>query len=271
MGAASAALRAALHDGAILTRRNIIRMARLPDVIVFAVVQPIIFVLLFRYVFGSAIDVPGVPYAEFLMAGVFAQTVVFASANTCIGLADDVQTGVLERFRTLPMSPAAVLIGRSTADLLLNVLVTPALLACGLLVGWRIRSSALEALAGVGLMLLLAYAMIWVSCFVGLTVRSVQVAQSAGIIWLIPLSFLSNAFVPTSGMPAALRTIAEWNPVSTVGTAMRDLFGNDNDAVAPPTSWPDRHAVVVSLVWCALLLVIFVPLSVRRYRRTTSR
>ncbi len=110
MGAVGNAVRAALHDGAILTRRNIIRMARLPDVIVFAVVQPIIFVLLFRYVFGSAIDVPGVPYAEFLMAGVFAQTVVFASANTCIGLADDVQTGVLERFRTLPMSPAAVLI-----------------------------------------------------------------------------------------------------------------------------------------------------------------
>jgi ABC-2 type transport system permease protein len=264
-------IRAAAHDGAIVTRRNLIRMARLPDVIVFAVVQPIIFVLLFRYVFGGAIDTPGVPYAEFLMSGVFVQTVAFASANTCIALADDVQTGIIERFRTLPMSPAAVLIGRSTADLFVNVLVTPVLLACGLLVGWRIRSSPLEALAGVGLMLLLGYAMIWVSSFVGLSVRSVQVAQSAGVIWLIPVSFLSNAFVPTANMPTVVRTIADWNPVSTVGTAMRELFGNTGDAATAPTSWPDRHALEVSLVWCVVLLAVFVPLSVRRFRRATSR
>lgn len=264
------ALRAVVHDGIVLTRRNVIRMARLPDVIVFAIVQPIIFVLLFRYVLGSAIAVPGVAYAEFLMAGVFVQTVAFASANTCIGLADDAQTGILERFRTLPMSSAAVLVGRSTADLLLNVLVTPVLLGCGLLVGWRIRSSALEALGGVALLLLFAYTMIWVSAFVGLSVRSVQVAQSAGFVWLIPVSFVSNAFVPTARMPAAVRTVADWNPVSTVGTAMRELFGNTEGA-APSTSWPDQHALAVSLVWCAVLLAIFVPLSVRQYRRAAGR
>lgn len=265
------AVRGAFHDGLVVTRRNITKMRRVPDIIVFAAVQPVMFVLLFAYVFGSAIDVPGVGYREFLIAGVFTQTVAFGSANTCIGLADDLQKGIVERFRSLPMSRAAVLIGRTNADLLSNVMVTVLLTICGLLVGWRIRTSPGEALAGFALLLLFAYAMSWVSALVGLSVKSVEVAQSAGFIWLFPLTFVSNAFVPLDNMPRVLREVATWNPITAVTTALRTLFGNNNESIRPLTSWPDRHAVPLSFGWCALILVVFVPLAVRRYRIATTR
>ena len=265
------AVRGALHDGLVVTRRNITKMRRVPDIIVFAAVQPVMFVLLFAYVFGSAIEVPGVGYREFLIAGVFTQTVAFGSANTCIGLADDLQKGIVERFRSLPMSRAAVLIGRTNADLLSNLMVTVLLTICGFLVGWRIRTSPGEALAGFALLLLFAYAMSWVSALVGLSVKSVEVAQSAGFIWLFPLTFVSNAFVPLDNMPRVLREVATWNPITAVTTALRTLFGNNNEAIRPLTSWPDRHAVPLSFGWCALILAVFVPLAVRRYRIATTR
>ena len=264
-------LRAIVHDGRIVTRRNLLRMKRVPDVVVFAAIQPLMFVLLFAYVFGSAIEAPGISYREFLMAGVFTQTVAFGSAGTSIGLADDLQRGIVERFRSLPMSRAAVLIGRTSADLLNNIVVTTVLVGAGLLVGWRMRSGVLDAVSGFLLLVLFAYAMSWISAFIGLSVRSVEVAQSAGFIWLFPVTFVSNAFVPTSGMPTALRKIAEWNPISAVTTALRKLFGNTNEQIAPMTSWPERRAVELSLLWCLLILVIFVPLSVRRYRVAATR
>lgn len=267
----NADVRAIVHDGLIVTRRNLLRMKRVPDVVVFAAIQPLMFVLLFAYVFGSAIKVPGVSYREFLMAGVFTQTVAFGSASTSVGLADDLQRGIIERFRSLPMSRAAVLIGRTSADLLNNLVVSVVLIGTGLLVGWRLRSSVLEALAGFVLLLVFAYAMSWISAFIGLTVRNVEVAQSAGFIWLFPVTFVSNAFVPTSGMPDGLRTIAEWNPISAVTTALRKLFGNTNEQLAPLTSWPERHAIALAVGWCALILVIFIPLSVRRYRIAATR
>ena len=267
----SAGVRAAVHDGVVVARRNVIKMKRVPDIVVFATIQPVMFVLLFAYVFGSAITVPGVNYREFLMAGIFTQTVAFGSANTCIGLADDLQKGIIERFRSLPMSRAAVLIGRTSADLLNNLFVVVVLTGSGLVVGWRIRSSVPEAIAGLALLLLFAYAMSWISALIGLSVRSVEVAQSAGFIWLFPVTFVSNAFVPTEGMPDVLRTIAEWNPITSVTTALRKLFGNTNELLAPPTSWPDRHAIGLSVFWCLLILAVFVPLSVRRYRIAASR
>jgi ABC transporter DrrB family efflux protein len=267
----NADVRAIAHDGLIVTRRNLLRMKRVPDVVVFAAIQPLMFVLLFAYVFGSAINVPGISYREYLMAGVFTQTVAFGSSSTSVGLADDLQRGIIERFRSLPMSRAAVLIGRTSADLLSNFVVTVVLVGTGLLVGWRLRSSVLEALAGFVLLLLFAYAMSWISAFIGLSVRNVEVAQSAGFIWLFPLTFVSNAFVPTSGMPTGLRKIAEWNPISAVTTALRKLFGNTNEQLAPLTSWPERHAIVLSVAWCVVILVIFIPLSVRRYRIAATR
>lgn len=264
-------LRAIVHDGRIVTRRNLLRMKRVPDVIVFAAIQPLMFVLLFAYVFGSAIKVPGISYREFLMAGVFTQTVAFGSASTSVGLADDLQRGIVERFRSLPMSRAAVLIGRTSADLLNNVVVTTVLVGTGLLVGWRMRSGVLDAVSGFLLLLLFAYAMSWVSAYIGLRVRSVEVAQSAGFIWLFPVTFVSNAFVPTAGMPTALRKIAEWNPISAVTTALRKLFANTNEQIAPMNIWPERHAIALAVMWCLLILVIFVPLSVRRYRVAATR
>lgn len=267
----SISMRSALHDGGVVTRRNILKMKRLPDIVVFATIQPIMFVLLFSYVFGSAITVPGVSYREFLMAGIFTQTVAFGSANTCIGLADDLQKGIIERFRSLPMSRSAVLIGRTTADLLNNFFVVVVLTGSGLVVGWRIRTGVLDAIAGLVLLLLFAYAMSWISALVGLSVRSVEVAQSAGFIWLFPFTFVSNAFVPTAGMPRVLRVVSEWNPITAVTTALRKLFGNTNEQLAPYTSWPDRHAIPLAFAWCVLILWVFVPLSVRRYRIATSR
>jgi ABC-2 type transport system permease protein len=264
-------VRALVHDGLIVTRRNLLRMKRVPDVVVFAAIQPLMFVLLFAYVFGSAIKVPGISYREFLMAGVFTQTVAFGSASTSVGLAEDLQRGIIERFRSLPMSRAAVLIGRTSADLLNNLVVTIVLTGTGLLVGWRLRSSVPEAFAGFVLLLLFAYAMSWISAFIGLSVRSVEVAQSAGFIWLFPVTFVSNAFVPTAGMPRMLRVIAEWNPISAVTTALRKLFGNTSAQLAPPTSWPERHAVGLAVLWCIVILVVFVPLSVRRYRIASTR
>ncbi len=267
----NADVRAIVHDGLVVTRRNLLRMKRVPDVVVFAAIQPLMFVLLFAYVFGSAIKVPGISYREFLMAGVFTQTVAFGSASTSVGLAEDLQRGIIERFRSLPMSRAAVLIGRTSADLLNNLVVTIVLIGTGLLVGWRMRSGLFDAASGFVLLLVFAYAMSWISAFIGLSVRSVEVAQSAGFIWLFPVTFVSNAFVPTAGMPTGLRKIAEWNPISAVTTALRKLFGNTNEQIAPMNNWPERHAIALAVMWCVLILVTFVPLSVRRYRVAATR
>jgi ABC-type multidrug transport system permease subunit len=262
----------ALRDGRIVTIRNLIKIRRNPDLLIFSTIQPIMFVLLFAYVFGSAIGTSdGVNYREFLMAGIFTQTVAFGSAFTCVGLADDLQKGVIDRFRSLPMSRAAVLVGRTTSDLVNNGFVVVVMSLTGLLVGWRIRSSVPEAVLGLAILLLFAYSLSWVSALIGLTVRSVEVANSAGFLWLFPVTFLSNAFVPTDNMPPVLKAIAEWNPVTAVATACRKLFGNTNEAIAPYTSWPDKHAELLSVGWSLLLLLVFVPLSVRKYRRAASR
>ena len=259
----------ALGDGAVVTKRNLIKMRRVPDVVIFSTIQPIMFVLLFVYVFGSAIDVPGVDYRDFLMGGIFAQTIVFGSAMTGVGLADDLQKGIIDRFRSLPMARSAVLVGRTTSDLLNNVIVLVVMAVVGLAVGWRINSSFFQALTGFGILLLFGYAMSWISATIGLVVRSVEVAQSAGFIWLFPVTFLSNVFVPIQGLTPVLRTIAEWNPISGVAEAVRQLFGNAGPV--EQTAWPLVHAVPVSLAWSLLILAIFIPLSVNRYRAAASR
>ena len=258
-------------DGMVVARRNLIKIKRIPDLLIFSTIQPIMFVLLFAYVFGSAIEVPGVDYREFLMGGIFVQTVVFGSALTGVGLADDLQKGIIDRFRSLPMARSAVLVGRTTSDLLNNALVVLVMSVCGLVVGWRIRSSGLEAVAGFALLLLFAYAMSWISATIGLSVRSVEVAQSAGFIWLFPLTFLSNAFVGTQGLPSWLRPVAEWNPVTAVVQAARELFGNTNPAVPAPDAWPLQHPVVATLLWTAGILAVFMPLAVGRYRAAAAR
>jgi ABC transporter DrrB family efflux protein len=260
-----------LSDSLVITRRNLIKVKRVPDLLVFATLSPIMFVLLFRYVFGSAIPIQGISYAEFLLPGIFAQTVVFGATITGSSIAEDLQKGLIDRFRSLPMSRSAVLTGRTFADVGLNLVTIVVMMITGVLVGWRVHTSVLEAVAGVLLLLLFAYAMSWVMALVGLLVRTPEVVNNASFIVIFPLTFIANTFVPTNNFPPVLRVIADWNPVSAVVQAARELFGNTSPALPVPDAWPLQHPVPYVLIWVALLLVVFVPLSVRTYQRTASR
>ncbi len=261
----------ALSDGAVVAKRNLLKITRLPDLLVFSTIQPIMFVLLFAYVFGSAIVVPGVDYTDYLMAGIFVQTVVFGATITGAGLADDMKKGIIDRFRSLPMAQSAVLIGRTTSDLLNNLLVVTIMALTGLLVGWRIHSSFPEAVGGFALLLMFAYAISWMMASVGLSVSSVEVVQNASFIVIFPLTFISNAFVPITNFPPVLKTFAEWNPVSAVTQAVRELFGNTNPLAPPPDAWPLQNAVLASTIWIVIFLLVFVPLAVSRYKKAAAR
>lgn len=265
------ALMEALGDGSVVAKRNLIKIKRVPDLLVFSTLSPIMFVLLFAYVFGSGIEVPGVSYKDFLMAGIFAQTVIFGSTITGAGLADDMQKGIIDRFRSLPMSRSAVLVGRTTSDLVNNVLVIVVMSVTGLLVGWRIHSSVLEALAGFLLLLVFAYALSWGMAIIGLMIRSTEIFNQASFMGIFPLTFIANTFVPTDNMPTVLKVVAEWNPVSALTQAARELFGNTNPNIPPPDAWPLQHPVVASLGWTVIMLLIFVPLAIDRYKKAVSR
>jgi ABC-2 type transport system permease protein len=261
----------AVADGATITRRNLIKVKRVPDLIVFATLSPIMFVLLFVYVFGSAIPIQGIDYAEFLLPGILAQTVVFGSTITGASLADDLQKGLIDRFRSLPMSRSAVLVGRTVADLGLNAISIAVMVVTGLLVGWRVRSSLVEAIGGFLLLLLFAYAISWVMATVGLLVRTPEVVNNASFIVIFPLTFIANTFVPTNNFPAVLKTIADWNPVSAVVQAARQLFGNTAPILQASDAWSLQHPVLYTLIWVLILLAVFMPLSVRIYQRTATR
>ena len=261
----------AVGDGLTITRRNLVKVRRVPDLIVFATLSPIMFVLLFRYVFGSAIPIPGIDYAEFLLPGILAQTIVFGSTITGASLADDLQKGLIDRFRSLPMSRSAVLVGRTVADLGLNGISIVVMVITGLLVGWRVHSTPGEVAGGFLLLLRFAYAMSWVMATVGLLVRTPEVVQNASFIVIFPLTFIANTFVPTNNFPAFLKVIADWNPVSAVVQAARQLFGNTAPILQTSHAWSLQHPVVYTLIWAVVLLVVFVPLSVRIYQRTASR
>ena len=217
-----------LADASVVAKRNIIKIKRVPDLLVFTTLSPIMFVLLFSYVFGGAIDQEGggQAYREFLIAGIFAQTVIFGATVTGAALAEDLKKGILDRFRSLPMAPSAVLTGRTFSDVVNNVIVLIVMGVTGLVVGWRIRSSFLEALAGFGLLLVFAYAISWIMAWIGMLVPSPEVVNNASFIVIFPLTFVANTFVPLDTLPAPLQTFAEWNPVSAVTQAARELFGN---------------------------------------------
>jgi ABC-2 type transport system permease protein len=261
----------ALTDGWVVTKRNLIKIKRIPDLLIFSTIQPIMFVVLFAYVFGGSIAIPGVNYREYLMAGIFTQTVAFGSGITAIGLADDLQKGIIDRFRSLPMSRAAVLLGRTTSDLLNNVFVLFIMVVCGLLVGWRIHTDPVRAVVGFLVLLLFGYAMSWVAAVIGLSVSSVEVAQSAGFIWMFPLTFVSNVFVASDRLPGWLQPMADWNPISSVALAMRDSWGNAPSGLARGDGFPANHPLLLSVCWIAGILVLFMPLAIARYRRAASR
>jgi ABC transporter DrrB family efflux protein len=261
----------AAGDAAVITKRNLIKIKRVPDLLVFTTMSPIMFVLLFAYVFGNAIDVPGVGYREFLIAGIFAQTVVFGSTFTGYSIAEDLQKGVIDRFRSLPTAPSAVLFGRTFSDVVNNVISLVVMALTGLVVGWRIRSSVLEALAGFALLLLFAYAVSWVMAVVGLAVRTPEVVNNASFMIIFPITFVANTFVPSNTLPGPLEAFANWNPISAITQAARELFGNTSPALPPAEAWPMQNPVAYSLIWIAVILAVFIPLSVRKYRKTASR
>ncbi len=257
--------RQAVADGLVVAWRNLKRVPRIPELAIFAIIQNIVFVLLFAFVFGGAIPLPGGgSYREFLMPGIFAQTVVFAAATTAIGMTDDVNKGILDRFRSLPMARSAVLSGRALFDLVYNAGVLVVLMLSGLAVGWRVHSDVPSFLAGVALLLLFAFAMSWVGIWMGLSLRTVESAQQVGFTVIFPLTFLSNVFVPPSTLPSWLRPVAEWNPVSALTASVRDLWGNPNPFAAE--GFPAEHPVLLTLIWVVAIVAVFGPLGVRRYR-----
>ncbi|OAR24534.1 ABC transporter [Streptomyces sp. ERV7] len=261
-----------VNDSLVVAKRNLIRMMRIPEMIIFGLIQPIMFVVLFSYVFGGSVSIGGSldpkGYREFLMAGIFAQTVTFATAGAGAGIADDMHKGLIDRFRSLPMARGAVLTGRTLADLVQTALTVVVLAVVGLLVGWRVHHGIPKALGAFALLLLLGYAFSWIGALIGLTVRTPEAATSGGLIWLFPVTFVSNAFVATSGMTPWLRHVAEWNPFSATVQACRDLFGNPG--VVPSDAWPMQHPVIASLLWSLLIIVLFRTLAVRKYRSATA-
>jgi ABC-2 type transport system permease protein len=261
-----------VSDSLVIAKRNLIRMTRIPEMVIFGLIQPIMFVVLFSYVFGGSMVINGSTdagdYREFLMAGIFAQTVTFATAGAGAGIADDMHKGLIDRFRSLPMARGAVLTGRTLADLVQTALTLVVLAAVALLVGWRTHENIGKVLGAFGLLLLLGYAFSWIGALIGLSVRTPEAATSGGLIWLFPVTFISNAFVPTATMPGWLQPVAEWNPFSATVQACRVLFGNPG--VSTSDAWPMQHPVWASLIWSLVILVAFRTLAVRKYRSATA-
>jgi ABC-2 type transport system permease protein len=259
----------ALTDSLIVTWRNLKRIPRIPELAIFAVLQSIMFVLLFAVVFGGAIVLPGYEdnpnaYREFLMPGIFAQNIVFAAGITAIGITDDVGKGIVDRFRSLPMARSAFLAGRSLGDVVYNGGILIVLMTSGLFVGWTIHTGLTGLLAGFGLCLLFAFAMTWLGVYLGLNVPTVEVANQVIFTVLFPITFLSSAFVAVESLPEFLQPIAEWNPTSTLTNSLRELWGNPLAPVRD--SIPSQYPILVTLVWVVVFTVVFAPLAVRKYR-----
>jgi ABC transporter DrrB family efflux protein len=247
----------AVLDGLLVTERNLINYRRIPEALFFSSVQPIMFVLLFRYAFGGAIKDTGGPYVDYLMAGIFLQTVSFGSISTAVGLAEDLHRGLIERFRSLPMARSAVLAGRTTADLVRNVFVVLLMLGVGYAVGFRVHTNFFAAAGGLALVLLFAYALSWGFATVGLSAPNAETAQLMAFPVLFPLVFASGAFVPVQTMPGWLQAFARHQPLNLVVSAVRALTEGG----------PTSNYVLQAVLWCLGLLVVFAPLSVWKYRR----
>ena len=248
----------AAADIVAVAGRNLLTYRRVPQLVVFSTIQPVVFVLLFRYVFGGAITIPGVSYVDYLMPGIFIQTAVFGSIGTAVGLATDLNTGFLERFRSLPMARSAVLAGRTLADLTRNLFVVTIMVAIGFAVGFRVHTGVPQFIVALALVLLFGYVLSWVLATVGLAVGEPEAAQAAAFPIIAPFVFASNNFVPVSSMPAWLRIFAEHQPVSVTTQAVRAL-------VLGGSAGPD---VLKALAWMAAILLVFMPLSVWRYQRS---
>ena len=261
----------AVTDTLIITQRQLRLLTRVPEVLIFSTIQPVMFVLLFRYVFGGSIDTgqPG-GYVQLLMPGIFVQTVAFTLAGTALGLAEDMKKGLIDRFRSLPISQSALVMGRTLGDSLLNIVVLAVMGIAGYLVGWRPSSGPLSVAIGFLFLLFFGYALSWVGIYVGLSASDARVVQNVSFLVTFPLTFLSNAFAPTTGMPRALQYFAEWNPVSTMVAACRELFGLENQFGATAGSFPSENPLLTSFIYMIIIMAIFIPISVRKYQRASD-
>jgi ABC transporter DrrB family efflux protein len=250
-----------VSDTLVLAERNLVRLPRSPDLLLAFTVQPIMFVLLFRYVFGGAISTGGTPYVEFLIPGIIVQNIAFGGFVTALGLNEDVHKGLIDRFRSLPMARPAVLAGRTLSDVVTNLLSVCVLVITGVIIGFSFHAGALDVIAGFGLLLLFGYAFSWVFALVGLLASSPEAANSAGFIAIFPLTFISSAFVPVQTMPPVLRAFASVNPFTVVVDAMRHLW----------IGLPAHNDVWGAVVWSLVIVAVFAPLAVNRYRRAATR
>jgi ABC-2 type transport system permease protein len=256
-----------ITDSISVSRRHLLKITRVPESLFFALIQPVMFVLLFAFVFGGAIDVgPGgaQAYREYLIPGILAQTVMFAVAGITVGITEDASKGIMDRFRSLPMRPGAVLTGHTLASLLQNILVISILSITGLAVGWRIHNGFSDAALAYLMFATFAYAITWVGAWIGLHMPNSEVAGTAGLAWIFPFTFASNIFTPVATMPGWLQPFVLWNPVSSLALAARQLFGNPTPLLGD--SFPERYPVQLSFAYSFLLLAIFAPLAVRAFK-----
>jgi ABC-2 type transport system permease protein len=259
-----------LRDVGVLTWRNLVHIKREPLQLSDVTVQPVLFTLLFVYVFGSGVVLPGGgTYKDFAIAGLLAMNLTTSSMGTAVGLSTDLGSGVIDRFRTLSMWRPAVLVGRSLADVMTAAICAGFVAVTGLVIGWRPDAGAASIAAGFGIFLLFSYALSWGCACLGMVSKSPESAQGIGLVILFPLAIVSNALVPTEHMPAVLQAIANWNPVSAVTAACRELLGNPNPS-ASINAWPMQHALIASLLWSLALVAIFAPLATSLYRRRTT-
>jgi ABC transporter DrrB family efflux protein len=259
-----------LTQSLAITRRNLIHIKRMPEMLMDVTIQPVMFVVLFAFVFGGSIAVGAdAGYNEWLMAGIMGQTIAFASFIVAIGLTADIDKGIVDRMRSLPIHTSSVLVGRSLSSLIHSSIGIVVMSLTGLVIGWRIRTNVFDALLGYGLLLLWGFAMIWVGILVGSAMRSVEAVQGVMFTAIFPLTFVANTFAPTENMPEPLRTIAEWNPISALVQAVRVLWGN-GPAASADAAWPLQHPEVATLIWTILITAVMAPLSLRAFRRRTD-
>lgn len=257
-----------LSDWWVIARRGFLHMRRHPEALSDVTIQPVMFTLLFAYVFGGAIPVEGGNYREFLMGGIFAQTIFFGCFGVAISLAHDRKNGAIDRFRGLPMARSAVIGGYAISHLVRGLVPITLMSICGLIVGWRIRSSLLDAVAGYALMVGIVFAVVWIGILLGSAIATPEGVQGIGFTAIFPLTFVASTFVPIGTLPAGLRTVAEWNPVTAFAEALRALFGNARGQFGADPAWSIRHPVAYSLIWIVGIVLVCAPLAIRAYQRS---
>jgi ABC-2 type transport system permease protein len=254
----------------VIARRGLLHMRRHPEALADVTLQPVMFTLLFAYVFGGAIQVADGGYREFLMGGIFAQTIVFGAFGVAITLAHDRTNGAIDRFRSLPLGNGAVLGGHAVASLLRSTLPILLMSICGLIVGWRINTGVTDAIAAYGLMLGLSFAVVWIGVLMASLLPTPEAVQGVAFTVIFPVTFIASTFVPVATLPGVLRTIAEWNPVSSVAEALRELFGNPRGEFGANPPWPIEHPIAYSWIWIVGIILVCAPLAIRAYRRTVT-